>query len=183
MGRDHAPDFDGAIARMPEKFRADFATSAKRVENLLNQLLASKIAAQARSHGIAGEPGPAAAHRRWRSRRPSSSWSRRTASDEFDAKKAEFEVRAREAYALDREKYREPEAVRIFDITIGMKNRGEEAALARAKEARARIAAGEDFGAVALEYSDNRITRDKGGQLPFSPAKELEANYAKGVSR
>lgn len=175
-------DFDDAIARMPANIRADYATSAKRVESLLNQLLLSKtLATQARSHGIAGEPGLAAAEPTLALAAAELKRVEKQATDEFDAKKAEFEVRAREMYALDRERYREPEAVRISAITIGMKNRGEEAALARAKEARARIAAGEDFGSIAREYSDNRITRDQGGQLPWLTAKELEANYAKGV--
>ena len=175
-------DFDEAIARMPEKIRADYPTSAKRVENLLNQLLVSKtLATQARSHGIAGEPAGAAAESTLALAAAELKLVEKHASEEFDAKKAEFEARAREIYTLDREKYREPEAVRISDITIGTKNRNEEVALARAKEAHARIAAGEDFGAVAREYSDNRISRDKGGQLPFLTAKELEANYAKGV--
>ena len=175
-------DFDDAIARMPANIRADYATSAKRVESLLNQLLVSKtLATQARSHGIAGEPGLAAAEPTLALAAAELKRVEKQASEEFDAKKADFEVRAREMYGLDRERYREPEAVRISAITIGMKNRGEEAALARAKEARARIAAGEDFGAIAREYSDNRITRDQGGQLPLLTAKELEANYAKGV--
>jgi parvulin-like peptidyl-prolyl isomerase len=175
-------DFDDAIARMPANIRADYATSAKRVESLLNQLLVSKtLATQARSHGIAGEPGSAAAESTLALAAAELKLVAKHAGEEFDAKKADFEARAREVYTLNRETYREPEAVRISAITIGMKNRGEEAALARAKEARARIAAGEDFGAIAREYSDNRITRDKGGQLPFLTAKELEANYAKGV--
>ncbi|MET0441316.1 MAG: peptidylprolyl isomerase, partial [Casimicrobiaceae bacterium] len=131
--------------------------------------------------GIAGELGPAASEPTLALAKAELARVEKYASEEFDAKKADLELRAREIYALDREKYREPEAVRISDITIGTKNRSEEAALARAKEARARIAAGEDFGAVAREYSDNRITRDQGGQLPWLTAKELEANYAKGV--
>jgi peptidyl-prolyl cis-trans isomerase C len=175
-------DYDDAIARLPETIRADYPTSAKRVESLLNQLLVSKtLAAQARLHGSAGELGIAGAEQTQALAAAELQRVEKQASDAFEAKKADFEARAREIYALDRERYLEPEAARISDIAILLKNRSEEAALARAREARARVMAGEDFAAVAREYSDDRVTRDKGGQLPFVTAQKLDENYAKGV--
>jgi len=71
--------------------------------------------------------------------------------------------------------------VRLSDIAIEIKDRGDEAALARAKEARRRIVAGEDFAKVAREYSDDPTTRDKGGALPFVPRERLAKAYADGV--
>jgi len=175
-------DYDEAIARMPQNIRADYPTSAKRVESLLNQLLVSKtLAAQARLHGSAGEPGVATAERTQALAAAELRRVETQAAEAFDAKKAEYEARARELYALDRQRYLEPEAARISDIAVALKNRSEEAALARAMEARARVMAGEDFAAVAREYSDDRVTRDKGGQLPFVTADKVEANYAKGI--
>jgi parvulin-like peptidyl-prolyl isomerase len=90
-------------------------------------------------------------------------------------------MKARERYTLDRDKYKTPEEVRISDIAIAIKSRGDEAALARAREARQRIAAGADFAAVAREYSDDPTTRDKGGALPFVKASALAPEYAKAV--
>jgi parvulin-like peptidyl-prolyl isomerase len=90
-------------------------------------------------------------------------------------------MKARELYTLDRDKYRTPEEVRISDIAVSIKQRGDEAALARAREARQRIDAGADFAAVARDYSDDPTTRDKGGALPFVTAKALAPDYAKAV--
>src|SRR5881409_226762 len=45
-------DYDAALSRIPENLRYDFATSPKRVEGLLNNILQTKtLAAQARAHG------------------------------------------------------------------------------------------------------------------------------------
>ena len=71
------------------------------------------------------------------------------AAADFDAKKAQYEAQAREIYLIDRETYRVPETVRISDIAITVKERGDDAALARALEARGRLVGGADFAAVA----------------------------------
>ena len=57
----------------------------------------------------------------------------------------------------------------------------QEAALARAREARQRVVAGADFATVAREFSDDPTTRDKGGALPFVTAKSLAPEYARAV--
>jgi len=71
--------------------------------------------------------------------------------------------------------------VRFSDIAIAIKDRGEDAALARAKEARQHLVAGEDFAKVAREYSDDPATRDNGGALPFVSRDRLVKDYAAGV--
>jgi len=178
-------DFDAALTRVPEKMRFEFTTSPKRVQGVLNNLLVTKtLAAQARAHGT----------------RPASTIPKGMGSDEdralaagellrieadashaFDAKKTAYEAKAREVYDLDRDKYRAPEEVRLSDIAVEIKDRGDEAALARAKEARQHVAAGEDFAKVAREYSDDATTRDKGGALPFVSRERLAKPYAQAV--
>jgi peptidyl-prolyl cis-trans isomerase C len=178
-------DYDKALSKVPEKMRFEFATSPRRVQGLLNNLLVTKtLAAQATAHGTrpsaSFEKGPgedveralaAAELQRIEA----------DASKSFDAQKAAFEAKARELYALDRDKYRAPEELRISDIAIAVKDRGDEAALARAREARQRVVAGADFAAVAREYSDDPTTREKGGALPFITARSLAPDYAKAV--
>ncbi len=46
-------------------------------------------------------------------------------------------------------------------------------AKAKAEKARARVAAGEDFGKVALEMSDDEVTRGNGGDLGWTPLSAL----------
>jgi len=177
-------DYEKAVSRLPENLRFEFSTNRKRVEGLLNNLLVTKtLAAQARAHGTrAGasfangtedsDPALAAAEL---------SRVEADAAKSFEAQKDAFEMKARELYALNREKYREAEAVRLSDIAVAIKDRGEEAALARAREARQRVVAGADFATVAREFSDDPTSRAKGGALPFVTASGLTADYAKAV--
>ena len=177
-------DYEAELARVPANMRFEFATSPKRVQALLNNLLVSKtLAAQARAHG-ANPAGSFSSGRADSERALASAELRRIEADaaqSFDARKSAFDAKAREVYTLDREKYRVPEEVRLSDIAVSIKERGKEVALARAQEARLKVIGGEDFAAVAREYSDDPTTRDKGGALPFVSAKRLAPDYAKAV--
>lgn len=177
-------DFDRALTRVPKKLRSDFTTSPKRVQRMLDNLVVMKtLAAQAKAHGTRPVEVPPS---------PDTDPDRALAAGElvriqkdaersFDAQKAVFEAKAREKYQIDRQAYRAPAEVRLSDIAVEIKDRGDAAALARAKEARARIVAGEDFAKVAREYSDDATTRDKGGALPFVTRSQLAKQYADGV--
>jgi peptidyl-prolyl cis-trans isomerase C len=178
-------DYERALARVPEKMRFEFSTRPRRVQGVLNNLLVTKtLAAQARAHGT--RPGTVFDKTRTddSDRALAAAELKRIETDagkSFDDKKATFELKAREIYALDKAKYTSAEEVRMSDIAVSIKDRGEEAALARAREARQRIVGGADFAAVAREYSDDPTTRDKGGALPFVSAKALAPEYAKAV--
>jgi len=178
-------DFDDALTRIPGKLRAEFTTNPKRVQGVLNNLLITKtLAAQARVHGTPpGNVGPKGFGTQEERALAAGELARidSDASRDFDAKKAAFEAKAREIYELDHDKYKAPEEVRLSDIAIAIKDRGEEAALARAKEARQRVVAGEDFAKVAREYSDDPTTKDKGGALPLVSRERLDKEYADGV--
>ena len=178
-------DYDQALTRLPENLRFEFSTSPRRVQGLLNNLLLTKtLAAQAKVHGtrpagtlpkgsgIDADKALAAAEL---------ARIEADATKAFAAQKAVYEQKAREIYALERKKYVAPEEVRISDLAISIKDRGDDAALARAREARQKIIAGADFAAVAREYSDDPTSREKGGALPFVTAKALTPDYGKAV--
>ncbi|MBS3959185.1 MAG: peptidylprolyl isomerase [Xanthomonadaceae bacterium] len=55
---------------------------------------------------------------------------------------------------------------------------GEEAARRRIEELRARIEAGEDFAAIAREYSDDTMTRNRGGRLDWFSVEALGPEIA-----
>ena len=178
-------DYEQALTKLPANLRVEFSTSPRRVQGLLNNLLVTKtLAAQAKVHGVR----PAGVL----SKGPEDDTEKALAAAElarveadalksFDAQKAAYEQKAREIYTLDRKKYVTPEEVRISDIAVSIKERGDEAALARAREARQKIVGGADFAAVAREYSDDPTSRDKGGALPFVTAKALTPDYGKAV--
>jgi peptidyl-prolyl cis-trans isomerase C len=177
-------DFDRALSRVPKELRSEFTTSPKRVQTMLDSLVVMKtLAAQAKAHGT--RPVPVSPN-------PDNDPDRALAAGElarvqkdaersFDEQKSAFESKAREKYAIDRKAYVAPPEVRLSDIAIEIKDRGEAAALARAKDARAHLIAGDDFAKVAREYSDDHTTRDKGGALPFVTRKQLAKEYADGV--
>ena len=177
-------DYDAALARIPEKDRYEFATSPKRVQDLLNAILLNKtLAAQARAEGLGGDafakdaaadPERALAAARLKDIDDAS-------GKAFDARKAEFEAKAREQYEIDRSKYQRPEQVRFSDIAVAIKDRGDEAAHKRADEARQRLLAGADFATVAREYSDDPNVKQTGGATPLVTAKQLVPEFAKGV--
>jgi len=181
-------DYDAALARVPQKMRYEFASSPKRVQITLNNLLLTKtLASQARAHGL--RPEVSFADRSTKTpldedRGLAAAELKRIekdANDAFDAHKNEYDAKARELYQAKPDAYRTAEAVRLSDIAVLIKGRGEDAARARAAEARAKIMAGGNFGDVAREYSDDRTTRDKGGQLPFVTAQRMTPGYAKVV--
>lgn len=178
-------DYERALARVPEGKRTEFTASSKRIEMLLNNLLVVKtLAAQARLDGVKptgnlGDP----AHGD-RDQALATAELQRIESDAgkaFDAQRDVYLAKARELYTLNREKYRRPEEVRLSDIAVAIKDRGDEAARSRAEEARRRVLGGEDFAAVAREYSDDPTTKDKGGALPFVTREKLTPDYARAV--
>jgi hypothetical protein len=178
-------DYDAALAKVPANSRWEFATSPKRVQDLLNNLLLTKtLAAQARVHGTRADLAGGSAVGIDAERALANAELKRIEADasrSFDTNKDVYQMKARELYALDKAKYQKPEEVRISDIAVAIKDRGEDAALARAREARQRLVAGADFAAVAREYSDDATTREKGGALPFVTAKALAPDYARSV--
>jgi hypothetical protein len=179
-------DFDAALQRVPANLRYEFATSPRRVQTVLNSMLVTKtLAAQAKAHGT--RPGPLNAQAtagRDEDRALASAELKRIEADAaaaFDKNKAAFVAKAREIYDLNRDDYKTPEEVRLSDVAVLVKGRGDEAARQRAAEARAKIVSGEDFAAVAKEYSDDPTSRDKGGALPFVTAKGMAPALAKSV--
>lgn len=178
-------DYDAAIERIPPAMRYDFATSAKRVQLMLNGLLLDKtLAAQAQMHGTQVADADKGATGRDLEKALAKAELARIEADanaSFDAQKSVFEAKALEVYKVNADKYRTPDEVRISDISVLLRGRTEDAARARALEARNKIVAGADFADVAREYSEDKTTRDKGGALPFVAARQLLPAYAKAV--
>jgi peptidyl-prolyl cis-trans isomerase C len=88
------------------------------------------------------------------------------AAAEFDAMKERNVARARELYLVNQAKYTQPEQIDVTHILFDTTKRGKDAALASAVDARAKIAAGADFGALAQEVSDDSSSAKNKGRIP-----------------
>ena len=178
-------DYETDLQRVPAKMRAEFAANPTRLTMFLNTLLIDKtLARQARDAGLDRDPEI--------SRRLALELDRalakamvekieRDAAAEFDARGADFLAKAREVYALNKEKYRTSEQVNASHILFDTTKRDDAAALALAKEARARLAAGADFAKVAAEVSDDPTAKENGGALGWFAPGTMDPAFTKAA--
>jgi len=177
-------DYQTELLNLPPEMRGAFATDPKRVASLLNNLLTLKtLALEARDAKLDREP-EAQQRIALESDRVLAGMQVQRLEEklgkDFDAKSAEFTSRAREIYLVDKSKYTVPAQVEISHILFA-NTRGDAAALAAAKDARSKIAAGEDFAALARTLSDDKESKDKGGNLGWHSLAETEPSFGKAA--
>lgn len=169
-------DYEADLQRVPPEMRDGFASDPKRLTAMLNNLLLSKtLAAEAREAGIDRDPLVLRRIALEGDRVLAQAQIQRieaAAGADFDARQAEFLLKAREAYALDKDKYRLAEQVRAAHILFDTRKHDPDAALARAKETRNTLLAGADFATLAQQLSDDATTKGNGGELGwFGPGQ------------
>jgi hypothetical protein len=171
-----AQDFEAQMLRIPESMRGEARASLDRVASMTDTLFVNRmLAAEAAKAGFLDDPLV-----RLRGQQVLEAYQARAWLDhlEKDYKHPKLEARAREIYLSDRAKYQVAETYAVEHILIGLWGRTKEMALERINEARAKIAAGADFNAVALEYSTDPKVKQNGGKLGTSSAKELDSEIA-----
>jgi hypothetical protein len=77
----------------------------------------------------------------------------------------EFDTRAREIYAVDKDKYRTDEEAHVQQILISQICRTRDAAMELAKTAAAEARAGKNFLELATKYNDVGEKANKGGDI------------------
>ena len=178
-------DYEADLQRVPPEMRAGFASDPKRLSALLNNLLVTKtLAAEARLAGADRDPQVARVLALETDRVLAQAQVRRleeAAGAEFEAKKTEFLLKAREIYAVDKHKYRAPEEVQASHILFDTRGTAPEAALARASEARAKLIAGADFAALAKEISDDPSAKTNGGELGWFGPGKMDPEFTKAA--
>ncbi|HEX16597.1 MAG TPA: hypothetical protein ENF44_05695 [Deltaproteobacteria bacterium] len=83
-------------------------------------------------------------------------------------------------YERNPEAFRIPPMVKIRHIFIRV-SKGKEEAKKRAEELLKRIKAGEDFGALAKEYSEDPLSAARGGDLGYISREGLDPEFARTV--
>jgi len=86
---------------------------------------------------------------------------------EVELRSVDFAALAAEEYKANKAKYTRPEEVSAAHILISLEGRTQEEALVRATAILARLEAGEDFGALASEHSDDPGSKQSAGELGF----------------
>jgi len=170
--------------RVPEEHRAEFASSPRRIAELLNMLLVRKtLAAEAREADLDREPlpqGTGADEDAILSQRLLKKLDAEAGAD-FDRRIELFTAKAREDYLVNRGAYMVPERVELSQIFVDTEKRGDEAALRLAEKVRADLATGADFATLAQEYSDDRASASKGGWLGWTSRTRLDPTLAMTV--
>ena len=162
-------DYDLELTRLPPTVRGGFATSAKRVSDLVNRLLVTRtLAILADQQRLLEDPETA--------RRLNVEMERlksqlmimkveREAGAAFDANLAPYEARARDLYRLDPRKYDVGAEVAVSHILFATPQHTVQEATRLATEARAALLGGADFGALARERSEDPSAKTNGGSL------------------
>jgi peptidyl-prolyl cis-trans isomerase C len=179
-------DYELELQRLPADIRPGFANSERRVNDLLRRMLIERtLAAQARAEKLDEQPENA--------RKLEAEVDRMRmllkvakieadAAAEFDAKRSAYEARARELYTVDRSKYATPEQFFASHILFETKSRSKDEALKLAREARAKVLAGEDFNKLAREVSEDASAKRNFGKLDWFTAAEMDPGFSAGVA-
>ena len=164
-------DWEADLLRIPADKRDAFASSPQRVQASLNNLLVNRtLAARARAAGLDKE---AALERRIALETDRILAAQLLAKIERDAR-AEFDrnpernrMRARELYLVTAKNYATAEEIDVSHLLISTEKNSVDAAYAAAEAARAKLAGGADFSALAREISDDRTAKSNGGRLSW----------------
>jgi parvulin-like peptidyl-prolyl isomerase len=175
-------DYEAELLRLPPERRGGFAVDGKRVIDLLVRMLVTKsLAAQAR----AGDLYKDAEMRRRRDLEMDRadatllvSKLEEDAGRSVDARKSQFEARARELYLAGREQYRVPDQVAVSHILFDTKKRSPDEALKLAKDARAKVLAGADFNELAKEISDDPSAQANRGHLDYFDSSRMDPAFS-----
>lgn len=176
-------DVETDLESVPADRRAEFVANRTRLAAMVNALLEVKtLAAEARANGLDKDPlvqrrvalqvdrALAIARR---------DQIEREAGAEFDRRRDEFVVRAREIYAIEKARFTTPEQVRAAHILVKTDPRGKDEALKRAQEIRARARADNaDFAALAREFSEDRTVAVNGGDLGWFGAGQMDPAFS-----
>jgi peptidyl-prolyl cis-trans isomerase C len=174
-------DYDLELTRLPPQMRGGFATTEKRVADLINRLLVTKtLAVQADQQKLLENPELAkriAAELERVKSQVMVAKIEEDAAKKFDANTAPFEARARDLYLTDPRKYDVGGEVSASHILFATPPHSPDEARKLAAETRAAILAGADFNAVAKEKSEDPSAKQNAGKLGFFKRGQMDGSF------
>jgi peptidyl-prolyl cis-trans isomerase C len=176
-----AGDFMAALERVPADQRFSFRADVDRISSAVSALFITRsLAGDARAQGIDKDPE---VQRRLRLAEESLLAQIYVERLEKAIVTPDFEARAREIYKASPERFRLPASVHLRHLVVSFQGRTEEETRRRAEEARAQLLAGESFGRIVREYSNDPLVRSNDGKLegPYNVLVEPVAEAARTI--
>lgn len=100
---------------------------------------------------------------------------------EAELRDTDWDALASEQYKANKADYQTQEQVSAAHILISLTDRTQAEAQARANQVVARLQAGEEFGALAKEYSDDESNAGQGGELGYFMRKQMVKPFEDAV--
>lgn len=169
-------DFEAFLLRAPEQYRGEIRASPERVGNAVETVYTNRILAEeARKAGLDKDP-----RIQLRMKQIAEGYLAQLWMDNYPKTLGapDFVARAEETYRLDKARFTEPERLSATHILVSLQGRTREMALARANEVAAKARAGENFAALAKNYTDDPGFAKTGGRLEEVAAKDIEKPIA-----
>lgn len=174
------------LERLPADIRPGFANSERRINDLLRRMLIERtLAVHARAEKLDQIPANAAKLAAEIDRLQTLLKVAKIEADaaaEFEAKRAQWESRAKELYTVDRKKYATPEQFSASHILFKTERRSRDEAQQLAREARAKVVGGADFNQLAREMSEDGSAKRNFGRLDWFAASEMDPAFAAAVA-
>jgi peptidyl-prolyl cis-trans isomerase C len=175
-------EYEAELLRLPADVRGGFALSAKRVTDLLVRMLVTKsLAVQARASDLYKDEAMQRRRALEIDRADAGLFIAGVEAEAgkiADARMAQFENRARELYAANRDAYRVAEQVAVSHILFDAKSRSKEEAVKLAQDARTRIVAGADFNELAKQLSDDPTAKQNGGRIDYFDKSRMDPAFS-----
>jgi peptidyl-prolyl cis-trans isomerase C len=174
-----ALDFDAAMTRFPENLRDEARAYPDTIMRMIDALFVNRVLAdRAREAGLDKDP---LVQRRLQQVGEAYLAQKYLELVEKRTKLPDLEQRALELYKAEPKRFTQPPTASISHLVVGLQGRTADMALARAREAHAKIKAGADFTEVAREYSDDpQFVRHK-GDLGFVKEADLGETVGKAI--
>ena len=165
-------DFDAAMTRFPAYLREEARAYPSVIMKNIDALFVNRVAAdKAREAGLDKDP---LVRRRLLQLEEAYLAQKYLDYIHDNVKVPDLSARAEEIYKADPKKWIEPATVQMDDIVITFIGRTPDMAMERANEAEKRLRSGEDFLAVAGQYTEDRNFSKSRGDLGLQKMKDLD---------
>lgn len=178
-------DFDRELERLAPELRSGFATTERRVADLVSRMLLTQtLAAQADASGLTREPenvAKLAAELVKLKAQLRVAQVEAKAAERFEQQREAWEKRAKDIYLTQPARSNVPEKVTASHILFRTEKRSVEEATRLAQETRARIVGGRPFGITAAETTEDYNGRAVAGSLPPFARGEMDPAFEKAA--